>query len=593
MAQHLFAVLFLLTAAAAQAPLAVEITVKDKPPLAATWAPPALVVDTEFGSATIKPERLEQILFGDPDVVVAAGVELRGKLKLSGVEAKVDGKARRFAPKELESLVVVRDGAAGGAGAASFTGDWITSWGPARLQQRGLRVTGTYGHDGKGEIEGKLERNALQFEWRNNGRNGKGSVELLAKDGAFLGKVGDDDSWGGYRKAPQRAAAKPGEVGSGQTDAGLRYHVRLPKAHADGAKWPAVCILHGSNMDSRAYVDTIVGAWPELAEQYVVVGFDGENLSPASKAGALRFNYQYINFSGPKVGPVWMHRQSPALVADSLEQLQKELPVTKWFLGGHSQGGFLTWCLVMFYPQLLAGAFPMSCNLLVQCEPDNFDAEKAKAQHGVAVAVIHGRADDVVPFSGGAYCHLRAVDAAFPCLRLFAPERIGHQFALLPVDEAVRWLAACAADDAEVRLRAAEGAAADSRWRDVGALLQRIEAGSPPPALRARADALAKKLDERAQPGAAKLAKAIAKDDGGRWIDEFLTWRVEFATAPCAVGVLDAYAELRRAQAKAADDLFGEWRGSRDKSARQAIFEKVSKNCFASKWYEAMRLWMK
>jgi predicted esterase len=591
----LLATVLLPAVAVAQTALAVEVTPKDKPPITATWTPPALVVDTEFGSATVKADKLEQIVFGEPDVVVAAGVELRGKLKLAGIDAKVDGKARRFATKELESLVVARGDAAGagagGGGAGTFAGEWMTTFGPATLKQRGLTVTGTYGFDGKGEVEGKVERGVLQLQWKNGGNSGKGAVELLAKDGAFVGKV-DDEPWCGYRKAPQRAACKPGEVASGQTTAGMRYHVRLPKGHANDAKWPAICILHGSNMDSRAYVDTIVAAWPELAEKHVVVGLDGERLSSGSKPGALRFNYSYINFSGPGVGSAWAHRQSPALVAEALEQLQQELPVAQWFLGGHSQGGFLTYCLVMYYPQLLAGAFPMSCNLLVQCEPDEFDAAKVAAQHRVGVAVIHGRADDVVPFSGGAYCHLRLVDGGFPCVRLFAPERIGHQFALLPVDKAVQWLAACASTEPERLLAAAEAAAAESRWRDVGALLQRLADASPPAALRERADGLAKKLDAAVTARAAKLEKAMAKPKDTGWVDDFLAWRAEFGTAPAAAKLLASYAELRKAQAKDGDALFGEWRGAKDAAARKAVFDKVARTCYATKWYESMRLWL-
>ena len=34
----------------------------------------------------------------------------------------------------------------------------------------------------------------------------------------------------------------------GQTDAGMRYHVHWPKDYKAGAKMPAICILHGSNM---------------------------------------------------------------------------------------------------------------------------------------------------------------------------------------------------------------------------------------------------------------------------------------------------------------------------------------------------------
>ena len=590
-----FCVVFLLAAGVAQAPLSVELTVKDKPPVSATWTPPALALDTEFGSATIKPDRLEQIVFGDPDVVVAAGVELRGRLKLTGIEAKVDGKPRRFTTKELESLVVVRDGGGAAAAKGTFAGEWMGSFGIMKLEQKGLTVTGTSGFQDKTRIEGKVDKGVLRFTYRGEGGGGEGQFELQAKDDALFGSYtsdGDKGFWGGYRKTPKRAAAVAGEVATGQSDSGLRYHVRLPKGHAADKKWPAICILHGSNMDSRAYVDTIVGAWPELAEQHIVVGLDGETLSGASKPGALRFNYTYINFSGPNEGWEWARRQSPALVAEALQQLGKELPITKWFLGGHSQGGFLTYCLVMYYPQLLAGAFPMSCNLLVQCEPDQFDAAKMQAQHRVAVAVIHGRADDVVEFSGGAYCHLRMIDGGFPWVRLFAPERIGHQFALLPVDEAVRWLGSCSAADPEALLRAGEAGAAEQRWRDVGAVLKQLAEASPPSALKERTDALAKKLETALRPRTAELEKSIAKQKDGRWVDDFLPWRAEFGTAASAEKVLADYAGLRAAQKKEADALFGEWRGTRDAAARKAIFDKVAKTCYASKWYEAMRLWM-
>ncbi|MBX3463717.1 MAG: hypothetical protein KF830_11130 [Planctomycetes bacterium] len=581
-------VLLVLGAAAAQAPLSVELTRKGEPPLAAVWTAPVLTLDTEFGSASVKPDKLEQIVFGEPDVVVAAGVELRGRLKLARLDAKVDGKARRFTPRELESLVVVRDGSA--RGAATFSGAWMTTFGPAELVQRGASVTGTYGHDGKGEIEGKLEQGSLTFRWRDEGGSGNGTWALLPADGAFTGKAGDDGTfWGGYRKAPQRASAEPGKVASGQTDVGVRYHVRLPKAHAGAAKWPAVCILHGSNMDSRAYVDTIVATWPELAEEFAVVGLDGESLSPASRPAALRFNYSYVNFGGPDVGPLWARRQSPALVAEALQQLQRELPITQWYLGGHSQGGFLTYCLVMFYPKLVAGAFPMSCNLLVQCEPDNFRDAAVRQQHRVPVAVIHGRADDVVAFDGGAYCHLRLVDAGFPFVRLFAPERIGHQFALLPVDEAVRWLRQCASDDAETVLAGGEQAAKDGRWRDVGAVLARLGAMR---ADAARTAALQRQLDAALRPRLAALDRAMATGRDGRWVDDFLAYRAEFGTAAASAKVLEAYAGLRAQQARRGDELFGEWRGAADDAARRAAFARLAAECWATKWYAAMKLWM-
>ncbi|MCA8964412.1 MAG: hypothetical protein H6838_07145 [Planctomycetes bacterium] len=573
-----------------QGPVDVEVTPAGKPAVTASWRVPKIVVDTDFGSATVDPDKLEQILFGDPDVVVAAGTELRGKVKLGTVEAKVDGKTQRFATRELESLVVLREGS---GGKASFAGAWMTSFGPAELQQRGLTVTGTYGFDSKGKIEGKLDKGALEFTYRDSNSSGSGRWELLPEDGAFTGNYDDNKGfWGGYRRVATAAPAKPGEITSGQTDAGMRYHVHWPKDYKAGAKMPAICILHGSNMDGLAYVNTIAVSWPKLAERYLIVGFDGERLSQASKAGALRFNYTYVNFGGPEVGPAWAHRQSPALVADSLQQLGKDLSITRWFLGGHSQGGFLSYAMLMFYPELLAGAFPMSCNLLVQCEPGNFDAAAQAKQHRVPVAVMHGERDQVVDYESGVYCNLRMIDGDFPFVRFFHPDKIGHQFGLMPVDEAIAWLDAASSDEPERLVAFAEKQAEDMWWRDVGATLTRLRELRAPASLSSRIDAVAAKLEKAAAEEAGKLRAAIEKDGSGKWIDEWLEWRTEYATSRAAEPAVAAYAALRKKQEKRGDELFGEWRGS-EKKDRATAFDKIAAEAFATRWYPAVKLWTK
>src|SRR5262249_12777803 len=157
----------------------------------------------------------------------------------------------------------------------------------------------------------------------------------------------------------------------------------------------------------------------------------------------------------------------------------------------------------------LAGAFPMSCNLLVQCEPDEFDKAHSDKQHRVAVAVIHGRKDDVVEFSAGAYCHLRMLDGGFPCERQFAPDNVGHQFAWLPVADRVPGLQQTTGAEPQELLKFAEARAGEKSWRDVGAALQRLAAGKPDAALGARTVALQKQLADAAAPAAKKLADAI------------------------------------------------------------------------------------
>jgi poly(3-hydroxybutyrate) depolymerase len=577
--------------ALAQAPLVVELTPRNKPAVQGQWTVAKVSLKTDFGSAVVDAAKLASVEFGQPDVVTTVGgTQLEGLVEPRTIEIKVAGKAQRFPTNDLTSLVVLRDGA---TAATSFGGEWMTSFGPAKLEQSGVTVKGGYGF-GSDRLEGKVRKTTLEGTFQ--GQNGGGKVTLeLQSDGTFTGSYeanGEKGFWGGYRKQAKTPALEPGKVVEGQTAAGLRCHVRAPKGHGAGKKWPAICILHGSNMTSRAYVDTIVATWPELAEQYIVVGLDGERLSSGSKPGAPVFNYTYINFGGPGQGPAFAHRQSPALVAESLQELGKSLPITRWFVGGHSQGGFLCYCMVMFYPELLAGAFPMSCNLLVQCEPGDFAPEAVAAQHRVAVAVVHGKRDDVVDYDGGAYCHMRMLDGGFPSVRLFAPEQVGHQFAWLPVADAVTWLARSTADDAGQLVAFAEQQAEDKAWRDVAAALWRLAALRAEAALSARIAALEQRIDAEAAPVGGRLAAAIAKNQDGTWVDEFLAFRAEFAHAKAAEAAMSGYARLRRQQQKVGDELFYEARGKRDKAERMAIWQRILNECYATGWYPAIKLWM-
>jgi hypothetical protein len=56
--------------------------------------------------------------------------------------------------------------------------------------------------------------------------------------------------------------------------------------------------------------------------------------------------------------------------------------------------------------------------------------------------------------------------------------------------------------------------------------------------------------------------------------------------------VLAAYGKLRKAQKKQGDELFGQWRNA-EKGARAALYEQILATCYATKWYEAVKLWTK
>ena len=121
--------------------------------------------------------------------------------------------------------------------------------------------------------------------------------------------------------------------------------------------------------------------------------------------------------------------------------------------GGHSQGGFLTYSLLMNSPTLIAGAFPISCGVIFQCEPEAYSDEPLrKAQRSVPLAIVHGRNDPLVDFDGGRYAATLFGESGWPALHFFTSDTAGHMFARLPVGEAIRWLESLASDDPDVLL---------------------------------------------------------------------------------------------------------------------------------------------
>ena len=176
-------------------------------------------------------------------------------------------------------------------------------------------------------------------------------------------------------------------------------------------------------MNGRAYVSTIAATWPDIAKDYLLIGINGER--PSDIGNDPRFNYTYVNYVGRSTfkGFPGTDRESPALVAEALEELRETYPIARYFVGGHSQGGFLTYSLLMNFPELLAGAFPISAGVIFQCEPTAFIDEALRAaQRSVPLAIVHGKNDPVVGFERG---RIRR--------RLFLARPVGPRFAFLPM----------------------------------------------------------------------------------------------------------------------------------------------------------------
>lgn len=492
---------------------------------------------------------------------------------------------------------------------SNVSGLWLTDLGLMELEQDGDKVKGRYAQRGVSGIHGTITGRRLNFRYKSF-RPGKGWFDIASNGEAFSGAAVTDGFAGWYGWRGRRAAgfardAKllAGKIVDGSTKGLLTYSVRAPEGYqeGDGRKWPAIVLLHGSNMNAKAYVSTLAAAWPDVARDYLLIGVNGE--SPSAISDDPRFNYTYVNYVGRSTyqGFPGTDRESPSLVAEALDDLREAYPVAKYFVGGHSQGGFLTYSLLMNFPDKIAGAFPISAGVIFQCEPRAYADEKLRAvQRSVPLAIIHGKTDPLVAFSMGEYAATIFGEAGWPAFRFFADaSEAGHRFSLLPVGEAIRWLEGHTTDDIEQLLGFAERRMkAEGGKRDAVEALNRVRTKAPELTgdVKARFDRLSREIDEQAIAGAQNfLPKIRDAQEGETWIDGFLAYRDEFEFAPGAREVMQAFDEIRAEQNGPAEKLLNEanaafQQGKRD--AGYAKYQEIVGKYYASSLYRTAKRWL-
>jgi len=490
-----------------------------------------------------------------------------------------------------------KDPDAESAPTADFSGTWVSSLGNLVLEQNGRSVEGTWGNEGWASIEGEVTGRRMQMRWKRIQWSGDAWFEMTAEGGRFFGLTDETPpvKWLGLRVAEfvPDAAPKAGEIVSGLSENHIFYFLRAPDGWRKGKKADAVVLLHGSNWTTKGMVWVTAQNWPELAKECFIIGIQGQDWADWSDADDLRHNYTYVNWMGRSTyqGYPNTDRESPYLVKQVIEELTEECNLERIFLGGHSQGGFLSYILYMHHPELFAGVFPIAGGLVIQAEPDVFEDEKLlAAQRATPLAIVHGTEDQLVPFSTGEYIHERFLASGFPMLRFFAPD-LGHGYDFLPVGEAVAWLSALSTDDSKELALFAQDAADEDRWRDVGAALARAEAIRAQPKLKA----VMKKLDAAAAKDAERFQELIAKDADGSWIDEFLDWRDQFEFAPAAAGTMKAFYRLRDEHDEPAEKLIGEARAAFQRGNREvgwASYEKVVREYYAARRYRNVKKWL-
>jgi predicted esterase len=491
---------------------------------------------------------------------------------------------------------------------ADFSGLWLTDLGLMELTREGSKVKGRYALRGTSSLDGEIKGRHLDFKIKTWKFTGPGFFDLDAKGINLAGAGGTDGvaAWYGWkgRKAPEYARHAPlvaGKIVAGSTENLLTYSVRAPEGFKpnDAKKWPVVLVLHGSNMNGEAYVNTLAAAWPDVAKDYIILGINGETPSNISDE-APAFNYTYVNYMGRSTygGYPGTDRESPALVHEAMEDLKKAYPIKNYFVGGHSQGGFLTYSLLMNFPETIAGAFPISAGLIMQAEPSVFEDKALKeAQRAVPLAIVHGKSDPLVPFDGAVYASGLFLDAGWPAVRLFADDNAAHMFGRLPVGQAIRWLEALASDDPKVLLDFAEARLKDKvpGRRDAIAAIRKAKGLKLDPKAKERFDRLAKDVDAKAAPKAKTFLASIKANKDGSWVEGFLAFRDEFEYADAASAAMAAFNDLRAKQDPLASKAMGEARQAFNQGRRDDGFAKAKEvvdKYYASTSYRLAKKWL-
>ena len=95
----------------------------------------------------------------------------------------------------------------------------------------------------------------------------------------------------------------------------------------------------------------------------------------------------------------------------------------------------------MNYPEMFAGAFPVSGGVIIQAEPTAYEKDDLRAaQRKLADRDRSLRENDDVASSQGKSTYESFLGDGFPMLRFFTHPTAAHMFAVLPVDAALQWL---------------------------------------------------------------------------------------------------------------------------------------------------------
>ena len=259
--------------------------------------------------------------------------------------------------------------------------------------------------------------------------------------------------------------------------------------------------------------------------------------------------------NGAKRSADWTynHGGGPGPILAAIEAVTQRHPASAVYLGGHSQGAFLSFRLLGEHAERFAGVVAVSGGLA-----GGFDAAALVARLGArtpALVIAHGERDPVVGIAQGDQAYERCLAAKWPALRYVHPPRADHSLEHFDLAECFGWIFALTSDRPQELLATARGLAGGDRPGDALFALARAEANKAPAAA---VQAVRKLALARGAVLQRQWLDRFAEPKKSGWSEAFYEQSAGLITVPTAAPMFAAFQQLAAAQTPAATQALTE-----------------------------------
>ncbi len=338
------------------------------------------------------------------------------------------------------------------------------------------------------------------------------------------------------------ASAPANECLEWKSPQGKPFWYRLPKSLSASKPATLLLMLHGTGMNQ---------GWPFY--NYPLVNSDWRKddviVAPEGMTPGDGGTFNFIQ--GPTDGDQ---------IAGLIELLKKKLPIGRVYVYGHSQGAFFAYWFAGEHPELVDGIVAHAGNVL-SVKHSKLSREK------VAIGILHGRADAVVPVDCATRTEKIYRDEGYKKVKLLIVEglneKTGHWPLPKQVGEMLDWLDQVSTSSATQ----AVGVALDQLTRDASDLRVIRESvenaekmlGKAKPDEKAALEPKLKALREFLEQAADAHAKALLADPAvsdpklpyGPWVAHYRIAEAAFAPLPSWQKAMKAVRAASDKQSKA------------------------------------------